>query len=117
MVKSIFSSKVKIKNFILFVFLVLFNQSLFAVLPHPACTTICSTKDSLKNGRQCIQLGSKQLYIRKAGAGSPTVIFSSGTGISADTWFSSGIAEEVAKKATVLVYDRLYTFNSCQKQQ
>lgn len=99
---------------IFFIFLIVFNQPLLAMLPNPACTTICSIHGALKNGQQCIQLDGKQLYIRKTGTGSPTVIFSSGTGIPADQWFTSGIAGEIAKKTTVLAYDRLYTFNSCR---
>lgn len=92
--------------------LVLLYKSVFAVLPHSTCTTLCSKP--LENGRECVRVDDKQLYIRKSGQGSPTVIFSSGTGLPADNWFDSHIASEIAKKTTILTYDRLYTFNSCQ---
>lgn len=65
-------------------------QPAFVLLPQPECTTLCS--QSLENGRECVQLNHKQLYIHKAGQGTPTVIFSSGTGLSADNWFDSKIA-------------------------
>lgn len=91
---------------------VLLYKSVFAVLPHQTCTTLCSK--SLETGRECVRVDDKQLYIRKSGYRKPIVIFSSGTGLPADSWFESGIADKIAQKATVLTYDRLYTFNSCQ---
>lgn len=92
--------------------LVSMYTNIFAVLPYSTCTTLCSKP--LEKGRECVRVDGKQLYIRKSGQGSPTVIFSSGTGMPADNWFDSHIASEIAKKTTVLIYDRLYTFNSCQ---
>lgn len=88
-----------------------------AEMPKPFCNTPCFSKNQkIKNGGECIQLDGKQIYIRKLGEGKATVIFSSGTGISADTWFDSGIAEKIAKDANVLAYDRVYTFNSCHNE-
>lgn len=92
--------------------LILLCKPVFAVLPLPTCTTLCTKP--LENGRECVSVDEKQLYIHKAGHASPTIIFSSGTGFAADAWFDSRIASEIAKKTTVLAYDRLHTFNSCQ---
>lgn len=106
----------KIKRFdkLLLIFLLFSCSSVFAELPKPPCNTICTSNASLlKKGEKCIALEGKQIYIRKSGSGKATVIFSSGTGISADIWFTSKIASEIAKNATTLTYDRLYTFNSC----
>lgn len=106
-----FSNSKTFKKFVFFT-LVLFCKPIFAAMPHSVCATICSNR--LGDGKECIRLDNKQIYVHKAGQGSPTVIFSSGTGMPADNWFDSGIAGEIAKKTTVLTYDRLYTFNSCQ---
>ena len=60
-----------------------------------------------------VLVGKYKIYYRTLGKGSPTIIFSSGTGFPADEWFNSHIAPALAKKVKVVAYDRVFTFNSC----
>lgn len=67
----------------------------------------------LPPGGQCATVGKYKIYYRTLGKGSPTIIFSSGTGFPADKWFNSQIASSLDKKLKVVAYDRVFSFNSC----
>jgi pimeloyl-ACP methyl ester carboxylesterase len=91
-----------------------------AIMPKVICNSVCSdtpntykSNQSISSDAHCTHVGEYQTYYRLAGHGSPTIIFSSGTGFPADGWFESGIASAMAKKVRVFAYDRIFTFNSC----
>ena len=86
----------------------------YSKLPVAPCNSICS-KDLLAS-ENCMAVKGKLTYYRSQGHGEHTIIFSSGTGFPASGWFDSGIAKELAKKAKVFTYDRIYTFNSCPNE-
>lgn len=92
----------------------------YADFPKSFCSSTCpntpakyQSKQSFPNGAICTYVGKNKIYFRTLGNGSPTIIFSSGTGFSADSWFDSKIAPALAKKVKVVTYDRVFTFNSC----
>lgn len=92
----------------------------YADLPKIFCSSTCPntaaeyrSKQPFPNGAVCTNVGKYKIYYRTLGQGSPTIIFSSGTGFSADGWFDSQIAPALAKKVKVVAYDRVFTFNSC----
>ncbi len=103
----------------LFAFVLVCSHS-YANMPEISCHSICpDTPDeykinqTLSPGGECTTVGKYKIYYRTLGKGSPTIIFSSGTGFSADEWFNSQIAPALAKKVKVVAYDRVFTFSSC----
>ncbi len=100
-----------LKQSLLFLLLTSISGFAYAKLPLSPCHSVCQRK--LPSETNCVRVGKQIIYYRLSGQGKPTMIFSSGTGFSADDWFESDIAKEMAKKTQVLTYDRLYTFNSC----
>jgi pimeloyl-ACP methyl ester carboxylesterase len=97
-----------LKIFLSSVFLC-FLSTAFAEMPNTPCHSVCMHS----NTTGCIHLNQQYFYYRSQGKGSPTMIFSSGTGFPADGWFESGIASALTQKTKVFAYDRIYTFNSC----
>ena len=92
----------------------------YADFPKTLCNSVCpntsgqyTNSQALPIGAKCIYVGKHKIYYRTSGKGSPTIIFSSGTGFPADGWFEAQIASIMAKKVKVFVYDRVFTFNSC----
>lgn len=92
----------------------------YADLPKTFCSSTCPDTAAeyrstapFEKGAACIQVAKYKIYYRTLGKGLPTIIFSSGTGFSADSWFDSQIAPALAKKVKVVAYDRVFTFNSC----
>lgn len=109
-------------KFISYFFLAIFlyAEDVYALMPNTICHTVCQNFHSqnhsiqvIQKGEICAQVGGYHFYYRTLGHGTPTVIFSSGTGFPADGWYDSGIAIKMAKKVQVFTYDRIFTFNSC----
>lgn len=84
----------------------------YATLPKAPCKSACGKDATL----HCVQVENHTMSYSLTGNGSPTVIFSGGTGVPASAWYDSGIATLVAKHFRVFTYDRIYTFNSCSVQ-
>src|SRR5579864_1531925 len=78
----------------------------YADMPETSCHSVCA--NTLPSGGECTMVGKYKIYYRTLGKGSPTIIFSSGTGFSADEWFNSQIAPVLAKKVKVVAYDRVF---------
>lgn len=104
---------------LLFILILVWNNC-FAVMPKANCKSICletastsKLKKQLPSGAHCARLKNITLYYRTMGNGNPTIIFSSGTGFSADDWYRTGIPNKLAEKMRVFTYDRIFTFNSC----
>ncbi len=92
----------------------------YALMPEVTCQTVCAKSLSQNRGNKVIPLGGActqvdkyHFYYRSLGHGTPTMIFSSGTGFPTDGWYESEIATKMAKKTRVFAYDRIFTFNSC----
>ncbi len=92
----------------------------YADLPKTSCSSSCPntpakyrSNQPFPNGAVCTHVGKYKIYYRTLGKGLPTIIFSSGTGFPADSWFDSQIAPALAQKVKVVAYDRMFTFNSC----
>lgn len=106
-------------SFFLFILISVYGHS-YADMPEIACHSVCPNtpaeykiNQGLPSGGECTLVGKYKIYYRTLGKGSPTIIFSSGTGFPADEWFNSHIAPALAKKVKVVAYDRVFTFNSC----
>lgn len=101
----------KIVRLFLLLLPMVLSELTYAKLPHASCHSTCK-KASLHNG-SCVRVNNELLYYRTSGKGGPVMIFSSGTGFPANGSFNAGIASAMARKIRVLIYDRLFTFNSC----